>query len=397
MTIKKSILFLSTAANWPLTDGKRQRTWFLLEGLSKVYNIDFLFIGFQQEKALIEKHTTNYRKLFFIELNDSISLRPYFPKILLTAGQKKKQKEFKERVKELFELISLSDYELVFSRYLNALSVLPISLSKKIVCDIDDIFFETYKTRVKNESNYITKAKICFHHFVSLSSNKILLNKIDVPIVVKESDKKYFGLKNAICLPNLPFGYFLNNHSENIQNIKPVENKKITFGFIGKLSYRPNYKGLVDFIHNVWNPLIKRGSKETFVIAGSGEMHPELKRAISDSSNILFLGFVENAKEFWNKIDVLVVPINEGGGTNIKIAEAFMYGKKVIASSFSSRGFEPFKKDEYLIVSTNNQEWAKEIIQMSKPQTEFSHEIHEKAKQEFDINTWNSILINNTK
>jgi hypothetical protein len=53
--MKPSILFVTTSSNWPLTDGKRQRTWFLIEALSEKFNVDLLFIGYQSEKNQIEK------------------------------------------------------------------------------------------------------------------------------------------------------------------------------------------------------------------------------------------------------------------------------------------------------------------------------------------------------
>lgn len=392
MSFKKSILFVSNAASWPLTDGKRQRTWFLLEALSKSYEVDFLFLGFKAEKDLIEQNTNNYRKLFFIELTDSILLNPSYPEILLSTEQRRKKIAFKDKVTNLFQFINGEDYQFVFARYLYALGVLPIKPSLKIACDIDDVFFETFASRFKAESNFIKKNKILFHHLIALRNNINLLKRVDVSFVVKDADKKYFGLKHAICLPNLPFGYFLDKQPVATQNTKLNGRKIITFGFLGKLSYRPNYQGLIYFINEVWNPLMQDEIDAQFIIAGSGDCPACLLNTISSSKKIDFLGFVERADDFWKKVDVLIVPVNEGGGTNIKIAEALMYGKKVIASIFSARGFEKFLEEGELIAVKKNKDWRILIKQFIDVKEINSVKISAKAQKTFDVVTWNKIL-----
>ena len=63
--MKPSLLFITTSSNWPLTDGKRQRTWFLVEALSLRFNVDLLLIGYQNDKEQIEKSTNTIKNLFF--------------------------------------------------------------------------------------------------------------------------------------------------------------------------------------------------------------------------------------------------------------------------------------------------------------------------------------------
>ena len=38
---------------------------------------------------------------------------------------------------------------------------------------------------------------------------------------------------------------------------KEINSEKLVFGFIGKLSYGPNYLGLIDFINSVWNSFVE--------------------------------------------------------------------------------------------------------------------------------------------
>ena len=56
---KKPILFITTASYFPLTDGKKQRTFFLLKALSSAYNIDVLFLGDKETKTVLEAQKQN--------------------------------------------------------------------------------------------------------------------------------------------------------------------------------------------------------------------------------------------------------------------------------------------------------------------------------------------------
>jgi len=193
-------------------------------------------------------------------------------------------------------------------------------------------------------------------------------------------------------LPNLPFGYFINKKTQ-VDSIETTENPPLTFGFIGKLSYKPNYQGLIDFIQQVWHPLIKDNFQARLLIAGSGVVPESLRILISNSKNIHLLGFVSNSEQFWDATSVLVVPVAEGAGSNIKIAEALIQGKSVIAHPFASRGYEKFIHSGYLSLPQNSSEWIKVLSSVVVSTPEEKQVLIQKAKNHFDLDDWNSTLI----
>ena len=394
---KQSILFITNSSNWPLTDGKRQRTWFLIEALSKKYTIDLLLMGYEKEIAQIKKSNNSIRELYFIPLNDFSILEPGYS-FLLSDKQKEVKKLFFNQVKDFFDNAYIKNhYNFIFSRYLEPIIAIPLDLNIKIVCDIDDVYFEKYQTRIKNESSLIRKLKLKLLFFLGSKKVKKILTRIDIPIIVKKSDVSFPKLANALCLPNLPFGFYIENKIISDTDFTPTSSQYINYGFIGKISYRPNYEGLVSFINSVWNPLLEKGIDAKFVIAGSGLMPEILKKAISNSKNIEVLGFIESTSFFWNQINVLIVPVFEGGGSNIKIAEAFMYGKSVIAHPFASRGYEDFLNSDFLFLPKNTKDWIAVMASFTILKVPKSELISNKAKQLFDLDLWNQKLLNALK
>jgi hypothetical protein len=88
------ILFITTSSNWPLTDGKRQRTWFLLEALSRKYSVDVLLISYQKDKGEFNITTSAVNELFFVNMSNLGLSKISLPNFLLSNKQRIQKKIF---------------------------------------------------------------------------------------------------------------------------------------------------------------------------------------------------------------------------------------------------------------------------------------------------------------
>jgi glycosyltransferase involved in cell wall biosynthesis len=117
----------------------------------------------------------------------------------------------------------------------------------------------------------------------------------------------------------------------------PPKNAANRMLFVGNLSYQPNIEGLQWFIRNVI-PLIGR-------LSGS----PPVLRLIGGSpgAEVLALNGIEGVEVVANPLelashyrwaDLIVIPIFAGGGTRIKLLEAFAYQVPVVSTSLGAEG-----------------------------------------------------------
>lgn len=392
--MKPSILFLTRSSNWPLTDGKRQRTWFLIEALSKKFAVDVLLIGYQKDKDEFNINSSSVNKLYFEDIDNLNFSKAVLPSYLLSKKQSAQNKLLTEKLNTAFyDLYDKNKYSYVFSRYLQPLLLMNFQKDIKIICDLDDVYFENQHSKIQNETNFRQKLKFKILYFLEAKKVKQLINRIDFPIVVKGSDRSFYGLENAICLPNLPFSFFINQEKphEVINSINELTT--LSFGFIGKLSYKPNYQALINFITLIWNPLMRNKLDARLVIAGSGTAPKILETIIKASKNIDFIGFVETPELFWDRVSALLIPVTMGGGSNIKIAEAFIHGKTVISYPFASRGYESFVDTNYLKIAQDKEEMASIMSSFVPLKNHESQMLSQKAKELFDLEKWNQILL----
>jgi len=390
---KKPILFITNASFFPLTDGKKQRTFFLIQALSSEYNVDVLYLGNHKTRTILEAQKANISNFYFLELTSTKLLNLSIPNFLLSSKIRKERIYFLDAYATLLQnLLATNQYAFVFSRYVSPLFVFPFQQNLKVVCDIDDVYFELQKTKIKQEKKVKQKIKKVIYYSCGCRKVNQIYKKIDVPFVVKMEDKKYDSLTNAIYIPNLPFACF---HNNKIKQNHRSSNEKLRIGFIGKLSYEANYEGLYHFLLNVWQHLMNESLRLEFVIAGSGTMPVKIQNIISASSNIIFLGYIAEVENFWNKIDVLVVPIDFGAGSNIKIAEGLMFGKIIIATKFASKGFENFVEKRLIQIANNNFDWITLIKSITEKQSEINFEaIQIEAQKTFNLQQWNTNLLN---
>ncbi|ATJ82673.1 glycosyltransferase [Halomonas beimenensis] len=111
-------------------------------------------------------------------------------------------------------------------------------------------------------------------------------------------------------------------------NIRYSHSEIPRFGFIGPASWLPNYRTVQSLIKDVFTRV---RPPFQFVLAGSGWEAASL----DFPAQTKHLGFVKDINEFWSNIDLLVAPIQQGAGVNIKICEALHHGVNVVSNSES--------------------------------------------------------------
>jgi glycosyltransferase involved in cell wall biosynthesis len=130
--------------------------------------------------------------------------------------------------------------------------------------------------------------------------------------------------------------------------------------FVGALGYYPNIDALRFLVRDVL-PLLRRdaGRPITLHVAGRGgtrTLRQELRRV----REVVLHGAVDDLTPLYARVDVAVCPIRAGGGTRIKILEAFAYGVPVVATSMGAAGLSVTQGRE-LLLAENAEDFARAI------------------------------------
>ncbi len=210
------------------------------------------------------------------------------------------------------------------------------------VMDLDDLNHCKYDQRRRHDTNLrfrwsakVQSLKWRRHEFDALK-------QYDIVTVCSEHDRQYLNTANVRVVPN---GFTLPPQKPD----RAPDPHRL--GFIGSLGYGPNYDGLVWFRDTVW-PLIRRRKPHMELrIVGS----PPSPRYHVAAPGFTHLGYVEDPAAEIQRWSAMIVPIPYGGGTRIKILEAFSRMCPVVATPLGAQGIEAADQKEILLADAPRQ------------------------------------------
>ncbi len=106
--------------------------------------------------------------------------------------------------------------------------------------------------------------------------------------------------------------------------------------FIGNLDYWPNRDALIQLLTDIFPRIRQEIEGSELLVAGAGA--GDLKAVHGGDPAVQWLGFVEDVSHLYRKANVCVIPLRVGGGSRVKILEAFDRGVCVVASAKALEG-----------------------------------------------------------
>jgi glycosyltransferase involved in cell wall biosynthesis len=158
--------------------------------------------------------------------------------------------------------------------------------------------------------------------------------------VCSEADRSYFGAHPSIHV--IPNGFSpLVSEPRRRPSVPP------RIGFIGNIRYEPNAQGVNWFIREVWPRIKATVPAARFRVVGAGN-----SKVKTPGPDVDLLGYLDDAADEIASWAMLIVPIFIGGGTRIKIADAFSRKCPVVSTPLGAYGHEVAHERELLLAES---------------------------------------------
>jgi hypothetical protein len=151
------------------------------------------------------------------------------------------------------------------------------------------------------------------------------------------------------------------------------------FFFVGS-AYPPNVDGICSLLMD--GGLFFVPPEKTFAVCGGAAAG-----TFRDTRYQKFLHANSERVKFFERIEdkdldllksnahAVILPINYGGGSNLKTAEALVTGKWIVATSISLRGYEEFSGEPGILIADDRESFRKAVMQVyRRPALELSEE-----------------------
>jgi glycosyltransferase involved in cell wall biosynthesis len=117
--------------------------------------------------------------------------------------------------------------------------------------------------------------------------------------------------------------------------------------FVGSLNWYPNVSAVEFLLREIWPPLKRAVPDLSLDLVGSAPP-PHIRALAAALPDVTVHGFVDDVRPFMEEALLYVCPIRDGGGTKLKLLDAFAMEKCVVAHPIACEGIaaQPGKEVE---------------------------------------------------
>jgi glycosyltransferase involved in cell wall biosynthesis len=170
--------------------------------------------------------------------------------------------------------------------------------------------------------------RFVFHRSVDC----VIANSLAVEASLNARSDDLVPRERIVVIPNaIDVGEF---ESRACRPVAPKRDGVLHLGNAGRLVQQKNQRDLIELAR----VLQDRGTDFRVLIAGTGELQPDLERLATSrevTGRVEFVGFLENVKDLFESIHVLVFPSRFEGMSNVLI-ESLAAGVPIVAYDVSS-------------------------------------------------------------
>jgi glycosyltransferase involved in cell wall biosynthesis len=158
-------------------------------------------------------------------------------------------------------------------------------------------------------------------------------------LTCSEEDRERLGREHVLVVPN---GY--ERSGPPLGRHLPSTPPRMLY--LGSLLYPPNLDAVDYFMSSVLPTLRRQHADATLIVVGSFD---DRAAPIARREGVELRGFVDQLDGVLADADVMVVPLRLGGGTRIKILEAFAHEIPVVSTTIGEEGLAVRDGQELLI------------------------------------------------
>ncbi|MFN8392286.1 MAG: glycosyltransferase family 4 protein [Bdellovibrionota bacterium] len=128
--------------------------------------------------------------------------------------------------------------------------------------------------------------------------------------------------------------------------------------FVGGMDWYPNRDAVIYFCREIFPEVRRKYPDARLTVVGRV---PDGGIDLGDASaGVTFTGFVDDVREYFHRARVFVCPMRDGGGTKLKVVNAFASGIPVVSTRFGASGLE-CQDGAQLLLAETPEEFAAQI------------------------------------
>ncbi len=387
------ILIVTNKPPYPLVDGGCIATYNMLDAFAKAgHSVSVLSFSTKKHVGnvdLIPSHIKDNIDFHFVEVDTDISPLAALTNLVFSRLPYNAQRFINVDFKyKLINILKHNTFDIV---QLEGLYLCPYidtirDCSKaQLVYRSHNIESEIWSRSAQNEAVLMKRGYLKILAKRIARFEKSFINKYDLLLPITQRDADVFvSLGNNAPLHVAPAGY-------NVEKWHPYHGDDAYphLFHLGALDWLPNQEGLLWFLDNVWNQVIRQKPHLQFFVAGRNAPQA-FAETVSSYAGVVYIGEVPDAVSFIHSQGIMVVPLLSGGGMRVKIIEGMALGKTIITTPVGVEGISATHR-ENIIIAESKYNFFAEICALVENQS-FCRSIGENARRFIKDNYDNEVI-----
>jgi len=359
------ILILSARLPFPHDTGAKIRAFQLMKALVSRHQVTLLsFYGDRREEEyfpVFAKMGVRLATVYRERINRATGIKEVLAG--LSSGMPFTVTKYQDHrmMAALTEL--LPDHDVVHCEHMHMAQYLLPGHEKITVLDAHNVEAQIAERLVPLETNPVKRALLSWNSGAMSRFEQRVSSNFDLVLAVSQQDcdcyRKRYGVANARVMENgVDLDFFHKASPDVVEQVKLV--------FVGLMGWMPNSDGVKYFVNEILGKIRQEFPDVSFDIVGKDP--PEDVLALSATPGVRVTGTVDDVRPYVWDAQVYVVPLRFGGGTRLKILEAFAMHKPVVSTSLGCEGIECRQGSELLIADTPS-EFADAVIRLLRDPT----------------------------
>lgn len=335
---QKTILAITSELPWPLHTGGHIRSYHLMNALAQEFDFHLITPVLSSEKDALETLSQTKINIHDVPMADR---NPVFEawragKAVLSGEpyvmfHRHNHAKVRERISKVLETVKP---DAVYMDHLDPLVYSDLLPNVPVIGDMHNIYSRITE-RVATERNWPVSAYLAREAKLQEKQEKIMAEKAASVMAVSAIERDHFealGNPKSVLIPN---GVDCASFGE-VARTNTAERPIILF--IGALSWQPNAKAVEFLAKSVMPDVIKEHPDAILQIVGRNPSAEILQ--LDTLPNVEVHPNVPEITDYISTATVLAVPLDSGGGTRLKILEAFASRLPIVSTRVGCEGIE---------------------------------------------------------
>lgn len=363
------LLYLSQTLPWPLDGGGWIRTYHTLKLLSQCFDVTMLAFGrsganarrdgYDFDAAVAELRRFGVIEAFPVPQNESrvreawdhfrsLALRKVYTHFMYDS------KPFRDRLEAVLET---GGFDIVHVNTLDMAAYLPACERVPVVCGHLDVESLLWRRRSRFEGGLLKRRYFAYQAERRDAEERYWADRVALNVMVSDADL-------AILREMAPRGrYAVVPNGVDVDEYEPAAGDERGVAYIGGTNWMPNLDALQWFSTEILPELRALGADPPVRWVGSAS--DEEKRQYRDQHGIELTGYVDDVRPYMRDSVCNIVPLRSGGGTRVKILNAWAMGKAIVSTSIGCEGLEAVD-GENILVRDEPAAFARAIVDLER-------------------------------